>query len=223
VIEWSARTLVDPADFIRMHAARMRHAAAELHFETAAKIKAYVEQISQLGKGPYRHARLLEDFQFVSFQHGPRPGSAKVFLIIQGRIQEVACMIDEPLRPAELLGTTLQAAENVGKIASMARQIRPDVGLSANQFDRPAAGGPPSAPAFIPREIAPKDTIDLVGAERIGIVAHHLFSGKPSHGVFIRFDELSEKGIVRAYHELRKRPAEEAGEVEGVMKELQSL
>ena len=223
VIEWSARTLVDPADFIRMHAGRMRHAATELQFETAAKIKVYVEQISQLGKGPYRFARLLRDFQFVSFQHGPKPGSAKVFLIVRGRIQEVACMIDKPVWPAELLGTVLHAAEDVGRIGRLAKQIRSDVGLSANEFDRPVAGGPSSTSSFIPRAVDRRDPIDLPGAERIGIVSHHLFSAKPGHGVFIRLDELGEKGILKAYQELLKRPAEEAGEVEGVMKELQAL
>lgn len=184
VIEWSAKTLVDPADFVRMHIRRMQQAAAELQFETAGKIKAYIDQLSQLGKGPYRHARLLKDFQFVSFQHGPRAGTVKVFLIARGRIAEVACMIDEPRWPAELLGLLLHAAEKGGNL---------------------------------------QETVDLVGAERIGIVVHHLFSGKPGHGIFVRLDALDEKGIVRAYRDLLKRPAEEEGEVEGVLKELQSL
>lgn len=184
VIEWSARTLVDPADFVRMHIRRMQHAATELQFETAGKIKAYVDQLSQLGKGPFRHARLLKDFQFVSFQHGPRAGTVRVFLIARGRIAEVACMITEPRWPAELLAILLHAAEKAGNV---------------------------------------HETVDLVGAERIGIVAHHLFSGKPGHGAFVRLDELNEKGIIRTYRDLLKRPAEEEGEVEGVLKELQSL
>lgn len=184
VIEWSARTLVDPADFVRMHTRRMQQAAAELHFETAGKIKTYVDQLSQLAKGPYRHARLLKDFLFVSFQHGPRAGMIKVFLIARGRIGQVSCMIDEPRWPAELLSALLHAAENLGHA---------------------------------------QDAVDLVGAERIGVVAHHLFSARPCHGLFIRLDELDERGILRAYRELLKRPAEEEGEVEGVIKELQSL
>jgi excinuclease UvrABC nuclease subunit len=184
VIEWSARTLVDPADFVRMHTRRMQHAAAELQFETAGKIKAYVAQLSQLAKGPYRHARLLKDFQFVAFQHGPRAGTAKVFLIARGRILEVACIIQEPRWPAELLGALLLAAER------------------ANE---------------------PNATVDRVGAERIGVVAHHLFSAKAAHGLFVRLDELDEKGVIRAYRDLLKRPADEDADAEGVMKELQSL
>ena len=179
-----AATLVDPADFVRMHTRRMQQAAAELQFEAAGKIKAYVDQLSQLGKGPFRHARLLKDFQFVSFQHGPRAGTVRVFLIARGRIAEVACMITEPRWPAELLGILLHAAETAGNV---------------------------------------RKPIDPVGAERIGIVAHHLFSGKPGQGTFVRLDELNEKGIIRAYRDLLKRPADEAGEVEGVLKELQSL
>ena len=191
VIEWSARTLVDPSDSIRMHTRRMHQAAAELHFETAAKIKSYVEQLSQLGKGAFRYARWLEDFQFVSFQHGPRAGTAKVFLILPGSIVELVCLIEEPRWPAELLGAVLWAAEK-GKLA------RPLASDQRSQGD------------------------DLSGSERIGIAAHHLFS-RGSHGVFVRLDELDEKRIVKAYRELGKRPPDEPSELEGVLKELQSL
>ena len=184
VIDWSARTLVDPPDFIRMHTQRMQSAAAELHFETAGKIKAYVDQLSQLAKGPYRFARLLKDFQFVSFQHGPGVGTVKVFCICRGRIGMAACMVDEPHWPAELLGAVLKAAEAGNEAGAL---------------------------------------IDQVGTERIGIVVPHLFSAKSGHGIFVRLDELSEKGILRAYRELLKRPAEEEAETEGVLKELQSL
>lgn len=200
VIEWSARTLVDPADSVRTHAARMQQAAAELRFELAAKIKAYVEQLSQLGKGAFRHARLMKDFQFVSFQHGPRVGIVKVFLITPGQIMLVACMIGDPTSPSELIGAILAAAE---------RRI------DANGFSKGASGVPAGS-----RE---NPAIDDVGAERVGIVAHHLFSAKAAHGVFVRLDELDEKTITRAYRELRKRPAEEPTDAEGVLKELQSL
>lgn len=184
VIDWSAKTLVDPADFVRMHTRRMQSAAAALQFETAARIKSYVDQLSQLAKGPYRFARLLKDFQFLSFQHGPRTGTVKVFCVSRGRVGMAACMIDEPRWPAELLGTVLKAAERGNEAGDM---------------------------------------VDPIAVERIGIVAHHLFSAKPGHGVFVRFDELSEKAILRAYRELLKRPAEEDAEAEGVIKELQSL
>ena len=110
LIEWSLRTLVDPADAIRTHRVRMQQAAVELRFETAAKIKAYVEQLSQLGKGAFRHARRLADFQFVSLQHGPRQGNAKLFLITPGTIQHIACVIDDSSRTSELLGCILRAA-----------------------------------------------------------------------------------------------------------------
>jgi hypothetical protein len=69
-----------------------------------------------------------------------------------------------------------------------------------------------------------RDGVDAEGAERIGIVAHHLFSAKQTHGVFLRLDSIDEKAIAKAYRELKKQPvpaAEEDGE--GVMKELQSL
>jgi len=183
LIEWSAKTLVDPADAVRAHKNRMQQAALALKFESAGKIKTYVEQMSQLGNGSYRHARWLKDFVFVSFQHGPRGGTMKVFLILPGHIQEVACVINEPRWPAELLGAILSHCEAARSAAA----------------------------------------VDEVGTERIGIVAHHLFSAKAAHGVFVRLDQLDEKVILKSYRELQRRPAEEPTETEGVMKELQAL
>jgi excinuclease UvrABC nuclease subunit len=59
--------------------------------------------------------------------------------------------------------------------------------------------------------------------ERIGLVAHHLFSGRQPKGVFIRLDELDEKSLLRGWKELLKQKAPEEGEGEGVLKELQAL
>jgi DNA polymerase-3 subunit epsilon len=182
LIDWSARTMVDPADAIRLHKARMQQAAAELRFELAGKIKAYVEQLSQLGKGAYRHARWLKDFQFVSFQHGPKHGTAKVILITPGRIEQVACLTGEPHRAGETLHAVLKAAAEV-----------------------------------------PAGNVDAIGAERIGIVAHHLFSAKHSHGVFLRLEETDDRAVAKAYRDLQKQSVQEETEGEGVLKELQAL
>ncbi|HWE97328.1 MAG TPA: hypothetical protein VG269_25445 [Tepidisphaeraceae bacterium] len=112
VVEWSSRTVVDPAEHLREQTKRMQAAATELRFETAAKIKAYIEQMSQLGKGPYRHAARLEDFAYLSLQHGPRGhgGSAKVFLITPGRIEEILGLVAEP-KPSEMLRIALTRLE----------------------------------------------------------------------------------------------------------------
>jgi excinuclease UvrABC nuclease subunit len=59
--------------------------------------------------------------------------------------------------------------------------------------------------------------------ERIGLVAHHLFSGKQPKGVFIRMDELEEKAMERAWRELAKQKAPQEAEGEGVLKELQAM
>ena len=182
LIEWSARTLVDPGDAVRAHSRRMQQAAAELRFESAAKIRAYVNQLSQLGKGPYRHARLLKDFQFVSFQHGPREGAAKVFLIGPGEIREPMCLCGEPARPAETLRAILEACADRATTA-----------------------------------------LDQTGTERIGIVAHHLFSPRQSQGVFLPLDQIDEWAIARAWRDLRKQSPQEPTEAEGVLKELQTL
>ncbi len=184
LVQWSARTLDEPAEFIREQEKRMQAAAAELRFETAAKIKQFVVQLQQLGKGPFRHARRLEDFKFVSLQHGPKPGTAKVFLITGGRIEEVLGIIGDPIHGAHVLRVAL---------------------------DR-AAG----AEAVVP-------SLDLVGTERIGIVTHHLFSGK-NRGVFLRLETIDEKAVLKGYRELGKQVQVEAeAESEGVLKELQSM
>lgn len=109
LVEWSAQVAVNPSEFVRGQTRRMQQAAGELRFETAAKIKAYVDQVSQLGKGAFRHARRLQDFEFICVQHGPRVGTAKVFLIRPGSIEEVVDLIDEP-RPAEVLRAILGVA-----------------------------------------------------------------------------------------------------------------
>jgi excinuclease UvrABC nuclease subunit len=111
LIEWSASVLPEPADYIRQQTRRMQQAAAELRFETASKIKAYIDELSQLGKGPYRHLGRLGDFQFVSFQRGPRPGSMKLFLISRGTIEPVLCVLDERFKPSDVMRVALQAAE----------------------------------------------------------------------------------------------------------------
>ncbi|HET6250356.1 MAG TPA: hypothetical protein VFE47_21900 [Tepidisphaeraceae bacterium] len=184
VVEWSARTLVDPAEFLRQQTQRMKSAAAELRFEMAAKIKAYIDQMSQLGKGPYRHLGRLRDMAYLSLQHGPRPqaGNAKVFLITPGKIDPILCLTGEP-KPAEVLKTALMLAEE--RLA---------------------------------------DGLDEIGAERVGVVAHHLFSARQTHGVFLRLAQIDEKAIAKAYRELKKQPVPaEDVESEGVMKELQAM
>jgi hypothetical protein len=112
LVEFSMRVLADPHDYVRQQTRRMQQAATELRFETAEKIKAYVEQLSQLGKGAFRHVRPLERFRYVSIQRGPRAGTAKVFLVTPGRIDEVAGLITEPAPTGELLRCVITAAHD---------------------------------------------------------------------------------------------------------------
>lgn len=115
LIAWSARTVVAPEEFIAQHTQRMNAAATELRFESAAKIKQFVEMIGQFGKGGFRFAKLLKDFRFISLQHGPRAGTAKVFLICGGRVQEMAGLIDQPRTSADLLRGILGESAPAGE------------------------------------------------------------------------------------------------------------
>ena len=65
--------------------------------------------------------------------------------------------------------------------------------------------------------------VDDIGAERIGVVAHHLFQPKAKQGLFLPLDTIDEKAISKAYRDLmnQKPPEEAAGE--GLTKELQAL
>jgi excinuclease UvrABC nuclease subunit len=181
MIEWSAAVVVDPAEFVAEQTWRMQAAAADLRFESAAKIKAYADQVSQFGKGPFRHVRRLEQFQYVSLQRGPREGTAKVFLITPGEIEEVAGLVAEPVKAADVLRVIVEGAWSG------------------------------------------RTRVDATGAERIGIVAHHLFLAKQTSGVFLRVDALDDKTLARGFRELQKQKVRETGEEEGLVKELQAM
>jgi excinuclease UvrABC nuclease subunit len=181
MIEWSAAVLPAPAEYIREQTRRMQQAAGELRFETASKIKAYIDELSQLGKGPYRHVMRLTEFAYLSFQRGPKPGSMKIFLITGRSIAIISCVIHENFKASEVMRLALTtAAERV-------------------------------------------EELDQPGVERIGIVAHHLFSAKNTHGVFLPLAKIDEKLIAKAYRDLQKQAVVEESDEEGIVKELQSF
>src|SRR5258708_1404599 len=164
-----------PAAFTTPPPRRMGHAAAELKFESAARIKAYLDQVSQFAKGPFRHARRLPDFQFVSLQGGPRDGTAKLFLITPGEIQELVGLITEPTKATDLLRLILDAAWSS------------------------------------------RTRVDATGAERIGIVAHHLFLAKQASGIFLRVDSLDDKSLSKAFRDVQKQKPKDDAEEEGLL------
>jgi hypothetical protein len=103
LVEMSLATLIDPRPLLAEQDARMRQAANELRFEAASRIKQHIDLLSQIGKGPFRHARPLADFRFLSLQHGPRLGEAKAFIISPGGIEYAAGLIGEPVSASSLL------------------------------------------------------------------------------------------------------------------------
>lgn len=103
LIRWSLQTLMDPAPMIHDQQQRMNAAAGELRFEVAGRIKQFIDSISQLGRGPYRHLRTLDQFAYLSIQRGPKERLAKVFLVTPGTIQEIAGLIAEPDNIADVI------------------------------------------------------------------------------------------------------------------------
>ncbi|WP_428940820.1 UvrB/UvrC motif-containing protein [Fontivita pretiosa] len=183
LVQWSADTLVSPRALIEDATRRMKLAAAELKFESAARIKQYIDSLSQLGKGPYRHVRRLRDFKYLSIQPGPRDHTAKVFLITPGEIEELVGLIDLPREPGQLLSLALSLAAGRGA-----------------------------------------DSLDAIGAERVGVVSYHLLQSRAAQGVFLPLDSIDEKQIIKAFRDVQEQKKEQAAEEsEGVMKELQTL
>ena len=109
----SVAAVVEPGPFVREQEARMKRLAGELEFERAGKVKGLVEQVSQLGKGAFRHAKRLKEFAFMAMQRGPRERTAKVFLIVRGEVEEVVGLISEPVKGAEVLMYLLEWAEEM--------------------------------------------------------------------------------------------------------------
>jgi excinuclease UvrABC nuclease subunit len=182
LIDWSVQTIIDPAPMLEDQKTRMGQAAADLHFETASKIKSFIDELSQLGKGPFRHVRPLADFTYVALQHGPKFPQAKAFLVRPGQITEVAGCIDELTRPSELLAAILKTAD-----------------------------------------ATPPAKLDPAGINRIGIVAHHLFTARAIHGAFIALSDLCEPALAKSYRDLLRQKRPEETDAEGVQKELLTM
>lgn len=181
-IRESAAAIVDPRPFIARENSRMKEAAAALQFELAARIKAKIDQAARFAAGAFRHARLLADLQYLCLQRGPAANSGKLFLITPGWIEPIACFIDDPQTPADLLRQVLSAAAE-------------------------RAGSP----------------MTDEGAERIAIVAHHLFSPKHSQGIFLPLCSIDEQAVIKAWRELRKQKSPEESDQEGIVRELQAM
>jgi hypothetical protein len=65
--------------------------------------------------------------------------------------------------------------------------------------------------------------VDEIGAERIGVIAHHLFLAKATRGVFIPLATIDEASITKGYRALLKQRVEQDSDAEGVVKELQAM
>lgn len=115
MVGYGLRVLLDPADAVRQRELRMKQAARELKFELAGRIKQYVDELSELGKGPWRHVRRLEDFQFVVLVPGPAAGGGgprvKVLLVTPGVVTEEFGVMGEVAHVGELLRHLLEEAE----------------------------------------------------------------------------------------------------------------
>jgi len=179
----AADAAVEPGREIERDTVRMKQAAGELKFELAGRIKAHADALAKFGKGPFRHARGIDDFRYIALQRGPNRGDVKVFLITPGRIELAMCLIDVPEKSTAILRELL--ATDFGTAAALD---------------------------------------DASGAERMGVVSHHLFSAKATQGVFLPTAAVDDKSFTKAYRDvLKQKVADDSEEDEGVMKELQAM
>ncbi len=141
LIAHTVQVLSDIDSAIEAEEQRMQAAAGELRFEVAAKIKQFIEQLTALGKGPYRFVRPLERFVYVSLQPGPGAGKAKVLLLTPGRIEHVASLIGEPqpAASAALLATIRQRIAAAPEPLTVVGAQR--LGLAARHLLAPRSAG----------------------------------------------------------------------------------
>ena len=98
-----------PADVIQQHTARMQSAAAAMQFEAAGRVKAYVQQLTEIAS---LSLRPLEELQFLAILRGPRVTQTKVWWLSPAAMRPLAC----------LSGADEAAA---GEIISLARRQHP--------------------------------------------------------------------------------------------------
>jgi excinuclease UvrABC nuclease subunit len=169
LVEWSLHTLTDPVDEIDLQTDRMRTAASEMKFETAGKIKAFIDGIKSMAVGEWRFVRPAGKFEFVSVQPGPAKGQAKVFQITIDRCAEAFGLIAEP--------------------------------------------------SMLP-EILTEPANEKLDADRLGLIASHLFSTKTG-GVFMPKSQATRTSIAAAYRTLKKQVIEKpVDEDEGIVREV---
>ena len=111
LVHHAASVLSDVPRTIENQRVRMSNAAAALQYETAGRIKQYVEKLETLRDGPNRHVRPIGQFRFLAVMPGRRRDSAKLFVITPGRVGALACLTQPPTqrRGEEVLRASLAA------------------------------------------------------------------------------------------------------------------
>lgn len=114
MVRRALHTLAEPGPELDAATARMRDAAAALAFETAGRIKQYVDELRQLGSEPWRKVRPLSDFDYLVITPVGRRENApcKLFRVAPGHIAELCGVMNPPGDPAELLELIRRHAAN---------------------------------------------------------------------------------------------------------------
>ncbi len=160
LVAHAAEVAADPQAEIDQQERRMRAAAADMRFETAADIKQFIAQLAELRAGPFKFVSRLTDLAWLTVQRGPKARAATLLLITPGQIRHVCTLKAPPEAASDLLRTVYHTAEEARRTA------------------RP---------------------LTEAGADRMAVLANHLYAGKHQRSVFLPVAELNEKTLSKAY------------------------
>ena len=89
MIHQAVSFLEHPADVIQQHTARMQSAAAAMQFEAAGRVKAYVQQLTEIAT---LSLRPMEELEFLAVLRGPRIAQTKVWWLSPLTMRPLACL-----------------------------------------------------------------------------------------------------------------------------------
>ena len=96
LIDWSIATIADPTIEIDDHSERMRQAAGELRFETASKIKQFIDGLKSLRTADARFIAPLDCFGGYALAAGPVKNAARLLHIDLAGVHEMLGVLQNP-------------------------------------------------------------------------------------------------------------------------------
>ena len=199
MIHQAVSFLEHPAGVIQQHTARMQSAAVAMQFEAAGRVKAYVQQLTELAD---LSLRPLEELQFLAILRGPRVNQTKLWCLSPLEARPLACMLRNDEAAA-------------GEVASLLRKPRSRAGAGTGPGTGPGSGSGAGSGAG---EGAWKHDAQ----DRLAMLSYALLNPQPD-ALLLPLPDASTENILQAARQVsRKRGEPEAPPTdEGVVRETQ--